>query len=106
MIFRNNTPIEDYRINNTIIHVKREDLACPKDCPPLSKLRGLDKLFQKIKNDGIKTVVYENKPYSMAGDGIRYIAGKFNLNAIILDQKEDTFNELEKIRSRIMDKLE
>lgn len=85
MILNDNTPIEEYRIEDRIIHVKREDLCTPSPGPTFSKVRGLLKRLQTLKSERIEVVGYTESSVSMAGWGIAWLAPKVGLKTIIYD---------------------
>ena len=80
-----NTPIEVYKIDNTYIHVKREDMCSPKGAPPFSKIRGLMKALKKIKKEGYTHVGYTETSVSMAGWGIAWGCRQLGLKAVIFE---------------------
>ncbi len=62
------TPIEEYNG----IYVKREDLCAPPGAPPFSKIRGLIKHLEKLKQQGYIGVAYVETSVSMAGWGVAW----------------------------------
>lgn len=82
-----NTPIESYDINSTIIFVKREDLACLPPGPPFAKVRGLLPVLLKYKEQGFKTFGYLDTSTSMAGWGVSYFCKQLGLNSVVFYPK-------------------
>lgn len=82
-----NTPIEQYKIGNHVVHVKREDLCVPPDSgwPPFAKIRGLHVHMSmlKIKKSRIEAVGYADNKISMAGWGVAAVAKELNMKAFI-----------------------
>ena len=52
------TPVEEYDFAGCRFLVKREDLCTQPPGPPFSKIRGLMKRLQALKDQGIKYVGY------------------------------------------------
>ena len=73
-LFREHTPIETYRLNGHLVHVKRDDLFGVQPAPPLAKMRGALVLLQKLKSQGIPHVGVFDTRVSMAGQGIAAIS--------------------------------
>lgn len=85
MILNSNTPIEQYKIGDKTIHVKREDLCTPSPGPTFSKVRGLLKRLQTLKSQGVETVGYTESSVSMAGWGVAWLAPQVGLKAVVYD---------------------
>lgn len=68
------TPIELYDIEKGKVSVKREDLCCPYPGPPFSKIRGVVKRMQKMKEEGITAIGYAETSISMACWGLSWSA--------------------------------
>jgi len=79
------TPIEKYKIYGHEVFVKREDGCVQPPGPPFSKVRGVLKHLETLKNHGIKTVGYVETSVSMAGWAVSWIAKEIGLRAVIFD---------------------
>lgn len=73
-ILRDNTPIEQYIINDRTINVKREDLATSWPAPSLAKLRGCLKRLEKVKAEGYTKIGVLDTRISKSGWGVAYLA--------------------------------
>jgi len=93
LVLNVNTPIEEYRIENRIVYVKREDLCTPPPGPTFSKVRGLLKHLQYLKSQGIETVGYTETSISQAGWGVAWLAPKIGLKAVIYDPQYSNTNK-------------
>lgn len=80
-----NTPIEQYKIGNHVVHIKREDLCVPQDSgwPSFAKIRGLHAHMLNLKGRGIEAVGYPDNKISMAGWGVAAVAKELNMKAFI-----------------------
>lgn len=75
-----NTPWDWYKINGTVIHVKREDLSCPEPGPSFSKIRGVElHLHNLIKGRGKVPIGVLDTYHSKAGWGVAYICRELGL---------------------------
>lgn len=92
MLFRS-TPIEVYEVGNRLVYVKREDLACVNGGPPFAKMRGMDRGLEQLKEQGVKTITYRNKFYSMAGWGLSWLADHYGMSAYITENPDDPVPE-------------
>ena len=75
--FREDTPIESYRINHRSIYVKRDDLYGIPPAPPLGKLRGLRSLLRGLHNRGVRLVGCWDTRVSRLGEGLAACATEF-----------------------------
>ena len=90
------TEIEEHKIDTFSVLVKREDKCCPPPGPPFSKVRGIMKHFEKLKDKGVEVVGYTETSISMAGWGVAWAAYQFGMLAVIFDpQYKDTPTLLE-----------
>lgn len=89
-ILKVNTPVEKYQVKGREVFVKREDLCVPPPGPTFSKVRGLLKRLQLLKDKGYKTVGYTESSISMAGWGVAWLAPKVGLKAVIFDPQYST----------------
>jgi len=80
-IILNDTPIEEY----DGIHVKREDLCAPPGAPPFSKIRGLVKHLEKLKQQGFEGAAYVETSVSMAGWGLAWACYHLGLKCLIFN---------------------
>ena len=71
---RDNTPIEEYKVNGNIVYVKREDLSTIPPMPPLAKLRGISLKIEKLVKQGITKIGVFDTRVSKSGLGITTIA--------------------------------
>ena len=76
-----NTPIEEYQD----IYVKREDKCAPAGAPPFSKIRGLVKHLEMLKQQGYKGVAYVETSVSMAGWGVAWACYQLEMRSIIFN---------------------
>jgi len=79
------TPVEKHNVSDIDIYVKREDLCTPPPGPTFSKMRGLLKRLQLLKDKGYETVGYTESSISMAGWGVAWLAPKVGMKAVIFD---------------------
>lgn len=77
------TPVEEYDFAGHRFFVKREDLCTQPPGPPFSKIRGLMKRLQALKDQGIKFVGYVETSVSMAGWGVAWGCKQLGLMAVI-----------------------
>ena len=75
------TPIEKYQG----VFVKREDLCAPPDAPPFSKIRGLMKHLEQLKEEGVEGVAYVETSISMAGWGVAWACFQLGLKCLIFN---------------------
>lgn len=85
MIELKETPISVAPMGDILIYVKREDLCAPPGAPPFSKIRGVVKHLEKIKNSGITTVGYTETSISMAGWAVAWAGKKLGLRVVIFN---------------------
>jgi len=78
---RRNTPIEEYEG----IYVKREDLCVPKGAPPFSKIRGLVKHLERLKQEGYIGAAYVETSVSMAGWGVAWACYHLGMKCLIFN---------------------
>lgn len=81
MIILRDTPIEEYQG----IHVKREDLCAPPGAPPFSKIRGLVKHLEKLKQQGYTGAAYVETSISMAGWGLAWACNQLGMKCLIFN---------------------
>ncbi len=68
------TPWEEYDLAGVPLWVKREDLCCPFPGPSFSKIRGVYKHIQQIKQErGVVPIGVMDTVHSKAGWGVAYI---------------------------------
>ena len=79
------TPLEVYRVESRIVHVKREDMCCRNFGPPFSKMRGVYKHLLRLKKEGCSTIGYVDTKVSMAGWGVAWCAKHLGLRAVVFD---------------------
>ena len=85
MILRS-TPVELYEHQGWNYWVKREDLCCESvGAPPFSKIRGLMKVLERLKDVGYTHVGYTETSISMAGWGVAFGCWKLGMKAVIFD---------------------
>jgi len=73
-MFREHTPIEEYKLGDRTVFVKREDLyANLPDMPPLSKLRGIKIVLDKLHSSKVRIVGNFDTRVSKSGQGIASI---------------------------------
>jgi len=70
------TPIEEYKVNNLTVYVKREDLSSPFPGPNISKVRGFLLHLLKIKERGYKNVGIVDSLHSRSGWAVSYICSQ------------------------------
>ncbi len=75
------TPIEKY----DDIYVKREDLCAPPGAPPFSKIRGVVKHLEQLKQQGYIGVTYVETSVSMAGWGLAWACNQMGMKCIIFN---------------------
>ncbi len=74
------TPWEEYDINGVPLWVKREDLCCPEPGPSFSKIRGVYRHLQYIKQArGVVPIGVMDTVHSKAGWGVAYICQALGL---------------------------
>lgn len=78
-----NTPVEEYRINNIPVLVKREDLFEVHPAPPLAKLRGIKVLLENLHKEGICKVAAFDTRVSKSGQGIAYYAKQLGMECTL-----------------------
>jgi len=83
MLINDETPLEPYTVDNRVIYVKREDMACNPPGPPFAKVRGLYPKLVQLKQQGIQTVGYTDTTISMGGWGVAYFAKELGLNCYV-----------------------
>jgi 1-aminocyclopropane-1-carboxylate deaminase/D-cysteine desulfhydrase-like pyridoxal-dependent ACC family enzyme len=84
MTLNQSTPIESYVVADKIVYVKREDLYGTHPLPPLSKLRGLKKLLDRLYAEGVRTVGCWDTRVSKLGQGVAVIAQNYpGMRAIV-----------------------
>ena len=72
------TPVEEYEVQGVQMYVKREDLCSPYPMPPLSKMRGVFKYIQSMK-DSVKGVGILDTRVSKSGQGVAVICEELDL---------------------------
>ncbi len=81
-----NTPIEQYKVGNYKVFVKRDDLFLAhlqsQGLPPLAKLRGARILLQRLKNENVHKVGVFDTRISKAGQGIAYFCKELELECM------------------------
>ena len=75
-LFREATPIESYRVNGRTIHVKREDLFGIFPAPPLSKLRGLRAVTDRLWAENVRLVGCWDTRVSKLGQGVAAVCAQ------------------------------
>ena len=70
MLTRETTPIEEYKLKNKVVFVKREDLFGLYPAPPLGKLRGLKFLLDELYSRGERLVGCWDTRVSKLGQGV------------------------------------
>ncbi len=78
MIFKD-TPIEEYKVNDHRIYVKREDLCCDDPFPRLCGMRGVYRFLKKQKNKGIKLVGAYSSRVCETAKGVALISKELDL---------------------------
>lgn len=74
------TPWENYDLDGVDLWVKREDLCCPEPGPSFSKIRGVYKHLQQIKQQrGVIPIGVMDTVHSKAGWGVAYICRALGL---------------------------
>lgn len=74
------TPWEEYAMDDVPLWVKREDLCCPEPGPSFSKIRGVYKHLQQIKQQrGVIPIGVMDTVHSKAGWGVAYICQALGL---------------------------
>src|SRR5258708_2660826 len=76
-IFRDNTPIERYRLGRRWAHVKRDDLYAVPPAPPLAKLRGAMNLLKRLYSEEVRLVGCWDTRISALGQGIAACCATF-----------------------------
>jgi hypothetical protein len=76
-IFRDDTPIERYRLDRRWVHVKRDDLYAAPPAPPLAKLRGAMNLLTRLHSEGVRVVGCWDTRISALGQGIAACCATF-----------------------------
>jgi hypothetical protein len=71
------TPIQEYRVGQRRIFVKRDDLCCGPPAPPLGKLRGMEPFVRRLVADGITTLGCWDTRVSKLGHGLAAVARGF-----------------------------
>lgn len=79
------TPVEEHQLAGHTVYVKREDQCVPRPGPPFSKMRGLMKRLQTIRDDGLRVVGYTESAVSMAGWGIAWGCKQLGLKCVIFE---------------------
>jgi 1-aminocyclopropane-1-carboxylate deaminase/D-cysteine desulfhydrase-like pyridoxal-dependent ACC family enzyme len=69
-MFREDTPIERYRVGTYWVRVKRDDLYAAPPAPPLAKLRGAMSLLATLHSQGVRLVGCWDTRISALGQGI------------------------------------
>ena len=92
-LFLNHTPIEKYRIKGKTIFVKREDLFCSDKIAPLSKMRGVQRVMERLKKDRVNTVGVFDFKVSKAGVGISAMAKHLGMHCIECYQHYKSYDE-------------
>lgn len=69
-LFLEHTPIEPYRVGDSVIYVKRDDMYGRPPAPPLAKLRGLRLLLAKLHAGGTRLVGCWDTRISKLGLGL------------------------------------
>jgi len=76
-LFRNDTPIDRYRLARRWVYVKRDDLYAAPPAPPLAKLRGAMSLLTRLYSEGIRLVGCWDTRISALGQGIAACCATF-----------------------------
>jgi len=76
-LFLEQTPIEQYWVAGTPVHVKRDDLYGSPPAPPLGKLRGLRLLLGRLYEDGARLVGCWDTRVSKLGQGLAACCTEF-----------------------------
>ena len=77
------TPVLEYRLAGRVIKVKREDLCVPEGWPPFSKMRGVYAYLSRRRDEGLRTVGYNETTVSMAGWGLAACCKHLGMQAVI-----------------------
>lgn len=85
--------IERYVINDHEVHVVRDDLSFPFPLPNNSKIRGVARKLQNLKEKGIKTVISQDTSISRCGWAVSYVCKQLDMKHfnIVSDRKDLTF---------------
>lgn len=76
-----NTPWDWYKVDNTVIHVKREDMCCPEPGPSFSKIRGVEMHLRQLVKERKRNVPIGvlDTVHSKAGWGVSYVCDQMSL---------------------------
>jgi len=80
--FCEHTPIETYTVDKLEVDVKREDLYCRDIIAPLAKMRGVNDVMKRLKEEGRETVGVFDFKVSRAGVGIAALAHLLGMKCI------------------------
>lgn len=69
-LFRDDTPIEEYRLNGRRVFVKRDDLYGRDPAPALAKLRGLRRILDRLTEKGCHVFGCWDTHFSKLGLGL------------------------------------
>lgn len=76
----NGTPWDTYKVDNTWVYVKREDLCSPAPGPQFSKIRGVERHLQKIVQErGHVPIGVLDTLHSKAGWGVAWLCNYMGL---------------------------
>jgi hypothetical protein len=83
-IFREDTPIERYRLGSRWVDVKRDDLYAAPPAPPLAKLRGAMNLLTRLYSERVRLVGCWDTRISALGQGIAACCATFpDMKAVV-----------------------
>jgi Pyridoxal-phosphate dependent enzyme len=89
-LFREDTPIERYRVGTSWIRVKRDDQYAAPPAPPLGKLRGAMALLETLYVRGVRLVGCWDTRVSALGQGIAVCCRHFpGMRAIVAFPKRE-----------------
>ena len=94
VLFRDDTPIERYRLTRCSVFVKRDDLYAGPPAPPLAKLRGAMNLLSRLYSEGTRLVGCWDTRISALGQGIAACCSTFSgMKAIVAYPKAQGSDE-------------
>jgi len=91
-LFRRHTPIETYELKGIEVDVKREDLYCRDIIAPLAKMRGVNVVMERLKQEGKHIVGVFDFKVSRAGVGIAAMAHLLGMRCIECYQHYKAYN--------------
>ena len=102
-MFQYNTPIEEYKVKNKTVYVKRDDLFGQEPAPHLAKLRGIKKYVDKMDEHGVTHLGDLDTRVSKSGWGLACACQNTGITPVVFYPKLKHQTELPPIQQKAQD---